>query len=366
MKQSPAQADIVQPLSYDQFGREAIKYLPFVGGTDGWYKSNFISTDQAGYTTVLNPQYQFYQSAPKVSVDTSPYAKSVLESSSLNRVLEQGAPGAAYQPDATNSYASTDRTVKKDYLFNGSNEVLKWTFTAPTGTYPLGLVNAGTAAAPVYYAANQLTKTKTKDEQYNEVIEYTDKLGKTVLKRVQAVTGTPTINDTNYASTYYIYDDFGNLICVIPPQAVTVLATEYYHAAATDATKDGFLKRWAFRYSYDDRRRMTQKQVPGADPVYMVYDLRDRLIGTQDALQRSTATKYWSFTKYDELNRPILTGIRDTTASLTQAQMQSAVNTHFAKASARWSETYVGPATGNVHGYSNKAYPARTGRSYRG
>jgi RHS repeat-associated protein len=115
----------------------------------------------------------------------------------------------------------------------------------------------------------------------------------------------------------------------------------------------------AFQYKYDGRRRMIAKKVPGAEWVYMVYDDRDRLVLTQDAEQRKL--NKWSFTKYDELNRPILTGIRDTTVYLSQAQMQSVVNAHFAKPSARWSETFIGNATGNVHGYSNKAYPVRTG-----
>jgi RHS repeat-associated protein len=115
----------------------------------------------------------------------------------------------------------------------------------------------------------------------------------------------------------------------------------------------------AFQYKYDGRKRMIAKKVPGAEWVYMVYDDRDRLVLTQDAEQRKL--NKWSFTKYDELNRPILTGIRDTTVYLSQAQMQSVVNAHFAKPSARWSETFIGSAAGNVHGYSNKAYPVRTG-----
>jgi RHS repeat-associated protein len=115
----------------------------------------------------------------------------------------------------------------------------------------------------------------------------------------------------------------------------------------------------AFQYKYDGRKRMIAKKVPGAEWVYMVYDDRDRLVLTQDAEQRKL--NKWSFTKYDELNRPILTGIRDTTVYLSQAQMQSVVNAHFTKPSARWSETFIGNATGNVHGYSNKAYPVRTG-----
>ncbi|WP_221412589.1 hypothetical protein, partial [Fulvivirga lutimaris] len=50
------------------------------------------------------------------------------------------------------------------------------------------------------------------------------------------------------------------------------------------------------------------KRVPGADSdwVIMIYDDRDRLVLTQDGEQRLESK--WSFTKYDVLNRPIMTG----------------------------------------------------------
>src|SRR5690606_8693608 len=155
--------------------------------------------------------------------------------------------------------------------------------------YPFGLVNAGTAASPAYHAASQLFRYKTKDEHHNEVIEFKDREGKVLLKKVQAPSG-------QWAQTYYIYDGFGNLICVVPPEVVARLATEFYQSGATDVTKNAFLKRWAFRYAYDSRKRMILKQLPGADLVYMVYDKRDRLVMTQDGNQRSGSTKYWTFT----------------------------------------------------------------------
>src|SRR5690606_38086520 len=113
---------------------------------------------------------------------------------------------------------------------------------------------------------------------------------------------------------------------------------------------------------YDSRNRMVIKQVPGAEPVYMVYDNRDRLVLTQDGNQRSTGSsiRYWAFTKYDELNRPVLTGIKDTSVLLTQEQMQAIVDDHYLKGWASWGERYVGDVEGNVHGYSNKCYPVTT------
>ncbi|MEJ1239602.1 DUF6695 family protein [Chryseolinea sp. T2] len=361
---SPGSLDVVQPIVYDLFGREAKKYLPYADENTGWYKGNAMrdpnstGTEQAQYIT--GKQYAFYQPGGALPTDQNPYSETRFEASPLNRATEQGSPGAAWQPDAVNTWESTDRTVKSKYESNVASEVLKWSYVYPTAAYPLGLVDAGTSPTLTYYSANELYKTRTKDEQYNEVIEYKDKAGKVVLKRVQSTAGTPAINDTNYASTYYIYDGYDNLVCVIPPEATSQLATYYYQSGSTSATRNSFLARWAFRYTYDASRRMTQKHVPGAAAVYMIYDKRNRLVLTQDGNQRAGTTKYWSFTKYDVYNRPVATGI--TANSSTRSAIQLAVNNYYANltASQAWFETYVGSAAGNVHGYDNKSYPQET------
>jgi RHS repeat-associated protein len=357
VKATPSSQDMVQPVVYDAFGRESISHLPFSSGNTGYYKTSFVGAGLSGYAVAGNPQYNLYQSTAKVASDTKPYAETRFEASPLNRPIEQGSPGLAWQPDATNAYTSTDRTIKKAYEYNSASEVLKWTYTYPTTTYPLGLVNAGTASAPVYHAANKLTKNKTKDEQGNEVIEYLNGKGKVVLKRVQAVSGTPAVDNTNYASTYYIYDHFDNLVCVLPPEASRVLTTEYYHATATNTTKNTFLDKWAFRYAYDTKRRMVEKKVPGSAVVYMVYDNRDRVVLTQDGNLRSS--NQWMFTKYDILNRPILTGIKDSTVS--RDNMQLGLNNFYAlKPWAQWGEKFVGGVSNSLHGYTNKSFPVIT------
>jgi RHS repeat-associated protein len=349
---SPQLNDIVQPIVYDQYGREHRKYLPVAPTTtDGWYKSGLIDAN-GNYAGVALNLYN-NGTSDKIADDTKPYAETIFEPSPLNRVLEQGAPGLTWQPDATNSYTSTDRTIKQSFECNdASDNVLLWTYTYPTGSLKFGMVSAGTSSAPTYFGVNQLYKNKTKDEQGNEVIEYVNKIGQTVLKRVQAGTST-TINDSNYASTYYIYNDLGNLVCVIPPEATKrITASPSEFLSKSDTEKDDFLKRWAFRYVYDGRKRMTHKQVPGADPVYMVYDNRDRLVMTQDGNQRKdqngnvTRTE-WTFTKYDALNRAILTGIYTHGSVIDQAAMSALISASV------FHETYNG--VGATHGYTNTA-----------
>ena len=342
---SRAKKDIIQPVLYDVFGRELIKYLPYVSAEDnGWYKANMVGKEQAGYTS--SPQYQFYNNGSStIAQDTKPYSESILEASPIARVIKQGSPGNAWQPDNMNTYSSTDHTVKFDYTFNTSNEVLLWTYGYPDATNLFGTITSGTGGN--YYPADQLYKNKTKDEHGNEVIEFKDKKGKVILKKVQ-VNGSGT-----YAQTYYIYDDFGQLVCVIQPEGVKLITkspSDFF--GKTDAQKNTFLGTWAFRYNYDGRKRMTMKQVPGAAAVYMVYDKLDRLVMTQDGNQR--VANNWLYTKYDVLNRPIMTGIYVHGSSVTQAQMSALIST------TNFYETYNGNSS--THGYtSTTGYFPNTG-----
>jgi len=352
---SPSKKDLVQPLVYDEYGREALKFLPYVSqDATGWFKTNPLGTT----TYTGSPHYIFYHSTSKVETDNAPFLKTVFESSPLGRPMEQGGPGEAWQPDAANSYSSSDRTVKNDYSFNKANEVLLWKYIPASSASPYGVVsvtNPTSPGTPLYYSGNQLYKNRTKDEAGFERIEYTDKHGRVVLKRIQVKAGT--VNDINYASTYYIYDDLSNLICVIQPEGVKRLATEYYQASATNATRETFLSRWAFRYVFDQYNRLKIKKVPAAKPVYMVYDKLDRVILTQDGNQRRGSNgalkKEWLYTKYDLLNRPVMTGLYVHAGNDTsQTEMQNYVNSQMV---INFHEDYNGASS--THGYTNRAFP---------
>lgn len=340
---SPNQKDIVQPILYDDFGREFRKYLPFTpDDNSGRYKDNAALINSLGdYIGIAASFYDNPSSKVADDDDDLPFVETRFDGSPLNRVFEQGAAGLIWHPDG-------DKTIKMEYLTNTATEVLLWTYSGRTNAHPLGLINATDASnLPVRYGANQLFKNVTKDENNHEIIEYKDKEGRVVLKRVQAANAPVTMGDSDYASTYYIYDDFGQLVCVVPPEAVKRLPTEYYHAGADNNSKEAFLSKWAFRYRYDERKRMIMKQVPGADSVTMVYDKRDRLVLTQDGNQRD-ANK-WLFTKYDELNRPVMTGIYTHGSTLDRDDMTALVST------TTISESFDGTATN--YGYSSNVFP---------
>ena len=216
IKGSPTEKDIVTPLAYDANGREPIKYLPFVpGSVDGIFNENAVSA-QGSYDN--SPHQQFYTNpSDRIARDSEPYSTSIFEPSPLNRIIKQGASGEIWQPDSDHDVLE-DKTIKMKYGFNTHNEVISFTYDSQTSQ--VSFLDMG---HPLYFPPNALYANRKFDEHNHEVVEYVDKEGRTVCKKVQE----KEVNGVKYyASTYYIYDDFGNLVMVLPPEAVKALISQ--------------------------------------------------------------------------------------------------------------------------------------------
>ena len=297
-------ADVVTPTVYDEFGREQYKYLPTVanntGGntsiTDGNFKINPFQQQAAFMTAQYGSQGETYF-----------YGKTNFEPSPLSRVQETFAPGNSWVGSANQPQENDRRSNKIKYWINTAiDEVRIWNVADVTNSL-------GTYSTNTTYPARELMKTVSVDENGKQVIEFKDKEGKVILKKVQianTTAGAVTADDgtgrnhNGWLCTYYIYDDLNQLRAVIQPKGVEVLAQNGW---IMDYSPSGLGAEQCFRYEYDQRQRMIRKKVPGAGEVYMVYDSRDRLVMTQDANMRS-ANK-WLILKYDVLNRPNETGI---------------------------------------------------------
>jgi hypothetical protein len=278
---------------YDQLGRESKKYLPYVSSlSDGLYKAN-ASTDQQS----------FNQGWFSSQGENSFYNLTQFETSPLNRIAKVLAPGA--------NWVGASRGVESQHLVNTSlDEVRAWTVTGVPG----GL---GTYTAS-FYPPNSLYKMMSVSEDGKKVVEYKDKQGQIVLKKIQ-IADVPSVNHTGWLCTYYIYDHLNRLRAEIQPKAVEAMNN------VNNWTLDPqTLNELVFRYEYDAAGRMSMKKVPGAGTVYMVYDARDRLVMTQDANLRQQ--NKWLFRKYDYLNRPIITGFYTNSTYTTQSSMQDYLN----------------------------------------
>ena len=285
--------DMVMPVVYDELGREQYQYLPFAANNTG------SNTSMSDGKFKLNPfQQDSAFNKGLFSDETYYYSKTVFEASPAARPLETYAPGNNWVGTASQSSEANRRGIKAKYWVNTTTDSVRiWTVTDINNSF-------GTYASSSSYAAGTLYKNATLDEHHKEVVEFKDKAGKVILKKVQLTASADTGTGKGYAGwlcTYYIYDNLDQLRAVIQPKGVEALAAGSWTITST------LLDEQCFRYEYDGRGRMILKKVPGAGTVYMIYDARDRLVMTQDSNMR--AAHKWLYTLYDVLNRPAATGL---------------------------------------------------------
>ncbi|NML21848.1 hypothetical protein HHL16_13235 [Pseudoflavitalea sp. G-6-1-2] len=290
------QVDLVTPVVYDNFGRTPLQYLPFAatavagGGTlnDGNFKLNPFQQQ----ATFAGAQYEG---------ENYFYSKTEFEASPLSRQTKMMAPG--------NSWVGQSRGVESKYWLNTAIDDVKiWQVTEQPNGYASYQVTG-------VYPAGQLTKDITISEHQKQQIIFTDKSGQIILRKTQ-VGNTQDNGDgsghTGWVNTYYVYDDFNNVRCVIQPEAVKAISTDWQLTNAT------ILAEQCFRYEYDHRMRITAKQHPGRGTTYMIYDVADRLVFTQDEAMRQKGQ--WLTYLYDELNRQVIIGIINYSGSRAELQ----------------------------------------------
>ena len=300
---SPSGKDMVAPVLYDAYGREQLKYLPYIpqagNMSDGKFK-----------TDPFNAQKTFYQTpalAPGAVGESIYYSQIEYEASPLNRVLKTYAPGNTWAKEGGN------KPVEQQYQFNTTADGIRiWDITT-TGAIP-------TSASGRTYAATQLYKSVTRDERGKRVVNFKDKEDRLLMKRIELVDGAGDGHD-GWLCTYYIYDELGNLRVVIPPKAVDLIK-------GTWVISQAILDELCFQYKYDSRNRMITKKVPGAAQIEMVYDVRDRVVFTSDGNLRNTSQAggaKWLVTFYDQLNRPTMTALYNSAS--TRDALQISMNT---------------------------------------
>ncbi|CAL2091059.1 conserved exported protein of unknown function [Tenacibaculum sp. 190524A02b] len=289
-----APKDIVTHFEYDEFGRQTKEYLPYASATSADIRTGDIATATNAYYQTKHTTDFAGVSLPEVNA----YSEKVLEDSPLNRVFEQAAPGKDWKKGSTYSakgYTNNSHSIKFEYATNSTSEVRSYYVTTSfaNNTYTPTLRTRTTNNG--YYKAGELSKTVTKDENWeatdgnnHTTQEFKNKQGQVVLKR--------TYNANQAHDTYYVYDDFGNLTYVLPPKVTT-----------NDGVSTSELSELCYQYKYDHRNRLVEKKIPGKGWEYIVYDKLDRPVLTQDANLKSQGK--WLFTKYDILGRVAYTGV---------------------------------------------------------
>jgi RHS repeat-associated protein len=245
-------------VTYDLLGRHSRSYLPFETGTLGFENAS-IYLNAAGY------------------VETA------YEASPLSRPISQ---------------RNADDT--KTYMSYGANTATDAVQIMVPVTTPLPVGVLVSASSPNVYGINTLYKTTMTDENGKQTCVFKDKLGRVILTR-KFLNGASGAN----VDTYNVYDDYGQLVVVVPPGALTISNTTA--TVVNDLT---------FQYKYDNKNRLIEKKIPGADVQKFYYDARDLLVMTQDGNMRFAKTQAtppvlepkFLATLYDDLGRVTKTG----------------------------------------------------------
>lgn len=323
---SPLKNDIIQPIIYDGFGRESVKYLPYAKNSikDGAFKLNAVADQKVYYAKTSTWDAH-------VSKTRTPYTITIFDNSPLNRVKEQGAPGVAWQPalerDSVKLLDTIGHTVVTEYSTNVADDIRLWKIKPDNKS----------AGGSGHYQQGKLYKTVVKNENWifktnkqGIVEEYKDFAGRIIQKRVWE-------SDTKKLETHYVYDDFGDLRYIVPPG--------YTDTTFTETGSAGF-DELLYAYRYDGYRRLIEQKIPGKGWEYFIYNKNDQVILSQDANQRGQ--KKWKYTKYDPFERITSTGIytNENVNQTSRVQVQALADAVIAQSESR---------TGTV--YSNVSFP---------
>ncbi len=266
--------DITSAHVYDAAGRERYQYLPFASPAP-------IVPLAGNLKTAVNTEMrEFYD---QLGPDEQPYSQTNYDNSALNQVNKQLNPGK--------SWVGNDKGVSMDRRGNYADEVVLWA---------MGTASTDIPQFTGYYAEGELYVTEVTDEDGNRIREYRDRKGNLILKKNFLIgLHVPVTSHSGYACTYYVYDQKNQLRYVIPPEAVNNIKDNSWNVS--------LVPELCYGYYYDERGRLVEKKIPGKGLEEYIYDKRDRLVMSRDAVLK--AKNRCQFTFYDVLDRPIATGI---------------------------------------------------------
>lgn len=306
--------DIIQPFVYDGLYREELQYLPYT------LNANHGKSDDAAFAN----QEEFYKAKYDLATDPHAYVRTEYEPSALNRVLSTHKPGAEYQSDT--------RSMQTSYMGNAASTVLRLRVDPDDRSL----------TADGYYAANELSGTRSTNEDGAVVVTYTDKEDRTVYENRQLRNGSATEN----IITYYVYDDCGRLAWVMTPKGSDLLS-----AGSSFSPDSDFAKQNCYVYFYDEWGRVYEKRFPGREAMYVVYNRGDRPMMIQDGLMREK--NRWLTFHYDGMGR--VTAQKLVTDSAQTPQTREALQMSFDTNS--YPQLYSSPASQILTQHVYDRYP---------
>ena len=282
--------DIISPVVYDNMGRDNTVYLPFADA----------SSDSGSERVEFTPLQQNYYANLYGNDGEFAYKKIVYEASPIDRINSVRNVGKVFDDN--------QKSTTYQYLTNYNDEVYLLVYNKDSRS----IMVAG------YYPKSSLTKTVTIDEDEHMTIVYKDFFDNKVLSR--------RLNGNDCVDTYYVYDCCNRLCAVIPPSEIVKLSydpvVETFLNIAASASDEGLQ---CYYYAYDRAGNCVEKKIPGADPVYYIYNISDTVltdypVAMQDGNLRKNNT--WVLMDYDKHKRLVST----TYMTIDQSKIDSTIS----------------------------------------
>ena len=277
---STSEGSIVSMVEYDEYGRTRRQWLQ--GHVDG------ISGNFTNESTVQS------QIRSANGGDQSPFSLFQYEASPLNRPEYEFGPGSLWQ-------TNNAHPVRTEYMLNISGNTqldckkYSVSYAISGDTIAATITNAGS------WVTGSMSVTKTTDEDGSISYEFKDRNGEVTLTRQMA--------GAVCHDTYYIRDDWGNLLAVLPP-----MASDQMKQNGTWNSTSAAVANYAYLYCYDKRFRQIGRKLPGCCWVFTIYDRSDFPVLTQDGRQRDRGE--WTVTIPDAWSRPCVVATKTGTHNL--------------------------------------------------
>jgi RHS repeat-associated protein len=289
-------SDLATCTGYDGRGRVSVEWLPAAVRDDG--QGSFA----CGYQQAASATH---------GGDLFPYTKKIYDGTAEDRVAEVTGPGEHWRQGGDNHslrllhvFNTHELGCYNDEELGGLELSCRYFRMEEDGSISCRCPN--NKSCPRYYAPGTLRVELAFDEDSMASATFSDKAGRIVLRRrYRQYTGDP-------SDTYYVYDDYGRLCCVLPPRAVEAIAGK-------STVPDEIIDKWCYRYRYDSRDRCIARKLPGQDETLYIYDKLERMVLSQDGEQRKHAE--WSVIAYDRMGRKVLEG-RAKLPGATQESLQ--------------------------------------------
>jgi len=266
---TPSRKDLITQIEYDKiFNKPIVKWLPVPQpNNDGRCITNLSALKYDAKT--------FYN-------DSKPDTVTCYENSPLARPSTINKPGDSWDEVNFNiQYGQESGSDIYKYIMDGNGMI----------------TNSGTRSSEI------LSYTYYEDEDEKEHYEFKNDEGQLILSRKNSEDG--------FGDTYYLYDNCGNLCCVLPP-----MASELMKKSATYSFSDANspLALYAYYYTYDSQGNCIAKKLPGMEVIYNVYDKMDQLSLSQSGNQRLSGK--WTNYVYDKIGRIVSVSTGKSTSSV--------------------------------------------------